>query len=200
MNKHLKPEDMIEMTKVFSHHGFLIHGMFIFGYPLPPEAKFSMSAMERVSYFKRFIRRAHIDTIQVLLAIPLPGTELTRRLEKDKRIFSRDILGWQYYDGNFPLFMPEAPLTPEETLMAVRRITGAFYRFKEIFAVGFYTVSFPVLVFWLHNLGSGWRKWYRQWRNSVRRFGGWILFRNWLTQFKNDDFIQKLSDAQKPEK
>ncbi|OGV37665.1 MAG: hypothetical protein A2020_14940 [Lentisphaerae bacterium GWF2_45_14] len=200
MNKHLKPEDMIEMTKVFHRLGFLIHGMFIFGYPLPPEIKFKMSAMERVYHFKQFIKKAHIDTIQVLLAIPLPGTELTRRLKEDKRIFSRDYLGWQYYDGNFPLYMPEDPLTPEETLMAVKKITGSFYRFKEIFAVGFHTISFPVLVFWLHNLKSGWNRWYRQWRNSVRRFGGWVLFRHWLSQFKNDNFIQKLSDAQKNKK
>ena len=38
MDKHLKPEDMISLSRVFYQAGFLIHGMFIFGYPLEKDA------------------------------------------------------------------------------------------------------------------------------------------------------------------
>jgi len=34
MNKHIKSADMIAFTRVFHKFGFLVHGMFIFGYPL----------------------------------------------------------------------------------------------------------------------------------------------------------------------
>ena len=98
MNKHLKPEEMIEMTRLFRHAGFRVHGMFIFGYPMGPGVEFRMSAEDRVRHFRRFIRKACLNTVQVLLPIPLPGTELTERLRKDHRIYSTDNLGLEYYD------------------------------------------------------------------------------------------------------
>ncbi|MBN1942852.1 MAG: radical SAM protein, partial [Phycisphaerae bacterium] len=77
MNKHLKPQDMLEMVKRYRKAGFRIHGMFIFGYPAQEGKPFHMSAEERVKHFRRFIRKAKIDTVQVLQPIPLPGTALT---------------------------------------------------------------------------------------------------------------------------
>ena len=56
MNKCLKPEDMLSFVKVFRKFGFLVHGMFIFGYPLKEGVSFSMSGEERVKRFKRFWR------------------------------------------------------------------------------------------------------------------------------------------------
>jgi len=54
-----------------------------------------------------------------------------------------------------------------------------------------------VMIFWLHNLRSGWSKWYKQWRNSIKRFGGWLIFRHWLKEFRKNDFAHRLSEAQK---
>lgn len=195
MNKRLKPEDMTAMTRQFHRHGFLIHGMFIFGYPMPAGVKFEMSAKDRVRHFRSFIRKTGLDTIQVLLPVPLPGTEMTRRLKDEGRIFSKERLGWEYYDGNFPLFMPDAPMSPADMLWSIKRIMGFFYRFDYMFSIGFHTVSFPVLVFWLHNLKPGWLRWYKRWRNSVIRFGGWIILRNWMSQFKSGDFMGRLDAA-----
>ena len=70
MNKHLRPEDMLALTKIFHKFGFLVHGMFIFGYPIKEGVNFKMSARERIKRFKNFIRKAKIDTIQILLAGP----------------------------------------------------------------------------------------------------------------------------------
>jgi len=80
MNKHLRSEDMLSLTKTFHKYGFIVHGMFIFGYPLKEDVNFKMSAKERVKSIKKFIRKAKIDTLQVLLPVPLPGTELTLSL------------------------------------------------------------------------------------------------------------------------
>jgi hypothetical protein len=71
---------MQSLVRVFRRSGFTVHGMFIFGYPMPPGVEFSMPLRERVQRFKNFIRRAKIDTAQVLLPVPLPGTALRRRL------------------------------------------------------------------------------------------------------------------------
>jgi len=197
MEKNLKPEEMIEQSLIYHRSGFHVHGMFIFGYPLPENAAFQMPMHQRVRHFRRFIRRAGIDTVQVLLPIPLPGTELRERLTKQGRVFSHEVIGWEYYDGNFPIFNPDPPATAEEMQKAARRIMGRFYRFNYMFAVGFNVLSFPYMVFYLHNIRKGWRMWYTHFRHNVIRFGGWLTLRKWLNEYKKGNFPDKLDKAQK---
>jgi len=197
MNKRLKPEDMISLSRLYYRAGFLIHGMFIFGYPYEKGNLLQIPAKERVRYFRRFIQKAKIDTIQVLLPVPLPGTELTQRLKAENRIFSKEALGWEYYDGNFPLFVPDEPMTPEEMQQSIRLVMGRFYRFRHMFHVGLNVLSFPILLLYLHNIKGGWWKWYRGWRNSLKRFGGWLILRGWLAKFRRDGFSAKLGEAKR---
>jgi hypothetical protein len=169
--------------------------MFIFGYPLPEGTSFTMPLRERVKRFRRFIRKAKIDTVQVLLPVPLPGTELTARLQAGRRLYPTDCVGWEYYDGNFPLYTPDPPLTPEEMQEATKRIMGRFYRFRHMLAVGIHVLTFPRMVFWLHDIKGGWRRWYRLWRNSLARFGGWLVIRKWKREFNKGIFSRKLKQA-----
>lgn len=192
MNKHIQPEEMLEMTRLYRRAGFIIHGMFIFGYPLPAGARLNMSLKERVKHFRTFIKKARLDTLQVLLPVPLPGTELTARLAAQNRIFTRESIGWEYYDGNFPLFWPDAPLTPEDIQTALKKIMGRFYQFRSMFSIGLNVLVFPAMVFSFGNIGIGWRKWYRNWRNAILRFGGWIIIRRWISDYKKGAFSRKL--------
>jgi len=192
MNKHVKPEEMVAMTKIYHQAGFLVHGMFIFGYPLPPGAELKLSVRERVKAFRRFIRRGRLDTIQLLLPVPLPGTEMTERLAAQGRIFPREVIGWEYYDGNFPLFQPDPPLTPEQMHAALRQIMGRFYRFRHIFGVAINILIFPAMIFSVFNLRVGWRHWHRAWRNTLIRFGGWMVFKNWSNALRKGGFGDKL--------
>jgi radical SAM superfamily enzyme YgiQ (UPF0313 family) len=196
MNKKIRPEEMVDMARRFHKAGFLVHGMFIFGYPVPAGARLDLSARERVRRFKTFIRKARLDTIQLLLAVPLPGTELTERLRADNRIFPRSCIGWEFYDGNFPLFQPDEPLTPEDMHAALRKIMGRFYRFRYLFAVGLNVLIFPSMVFSIFRLRVGWRRWYRWWRNSLIRFGGWIVLKHWKAALKQNKFHEKLTRAE----
>jgi radical SAM superfamily enzyme YgiQ (UPF0313 family) len=195
MKKKVKPEEMLAMTRLFHKAGFLVHGMFIFGYPLPAHASLSITTQERVRRFRKFIRKAGIDTVQILLPVPLPGTELTRRLAAQNRILPRDCVGWEYYDGNFPLFQPDEPLTPEEMQTAIRNIMGRFYRFRHVFMIALNILVFPAMVLSLYNIRLGWRKWYRSWRNQLMRFTGWIILRKWTSEFRKGDFSRKLAQA-----
>lgn len=195
MNKHLKPEGMVSLAKIFHRFGFLVHGMFIFGYPMKEGVDFKMAAKDRIRRIKRFIREAKIDTIQVLLPVPLAGTELRDRLEKQRRVYPIQEVGWEYYDGNFPLFEPDEPMSAEEMQTSIRNIIGKFYQFKYMFMIGMNILSFPALVFFLHDIKSGWRKWYRPWRNHLVRFGGWITIRGWTKEFKKDKFSERLKEA-----
>jgi radical SAM superfamily enzyme YgiQ (UPF0313 family) len=195
MNKRIKPEDMISLTKIFHKFGFLVHGMFIFGYPMREGVDFKMPARERVKHFKSFIKRAKLDTIQVLLAGPLPGTELTHRLQRQHRVYSIQDVGWEYYDGNFPLFEPDEPMSAEEMQASIKQIMSGFYRFQYVFNIIANMFSFPFLLFFLHDVRLGWRTWYRSWRNDLVRFGGWVLIKRWTSALKKDDFSQKIQRA-----
>ena len=127
--------------------------------------------------------------------VPLPGTELTRRLKDQNRVYARDIIGWQYYDGNFPLFEPDEPMTAEQMHLCAKKIMGRLYRFKYMFLIALHTFSFPAIIFFLHNLRLGWQKWYRPWRNSLIRFGGWMILKKWNLAFRQNKFSQKLQSA-----
>ncbi|HIJ71642.1 MAG TPA: B12-binding domain-containing radical SAM protein [Planctomycetes bacterium] len=195
MKKRVSAGDMLSLAKTFRKFGFLVHGMFIFGYPLK-EGNFTMSATERVGRFRNFIRKAKIDTVQILLAVPLPGTELRRRLGEQGRIYPLQDVGWEYYDGNFPLFEPDPPMTAEQMQAGARKVMGRFYRFRYLFFVALKIFSFPGLIFFFHNIKAGWQRWYRGWRNHLIRFVGWVTIRKWTLEFKKDNFLQKLQAAQ----
>jgi radical SAM superfamily enzyme YgiQ (UPF0313 family) len=195
MDKRLKPAEMIALSRAYHRAGFLVHGMFIFGYPLAAGASLSLPVDTRVRRFRRFIREARIDTVQVLLPVPLPGTEMTRRLAAQHRVYSKEAVGWEYYDGNFPLFEPDPPMTAEQMQAAIRKIMGRFYRFKHMFLLGLSVLTFPALLFSLHNIRRGWRVWYRSWRNNLLRFGGWIILRRWTAAFEKGGFPERLRRA-----
>jgi hypothetical protein len=149
----------------------------------------------RIRQFKRFIRRAKIDTIQVLLPVPLPGTELRRRLQAQGRIYPLDTIGWEYYDGNFPLFEPDPPYTAKQMQQAVRQIMRWFYRFHYLFMIPATFISFPMIALYLYNLRQGWESWYRHFRNYLIRFGGWLTIKRWHILFEKDRFKDKLAAA-----
>jgi radical SAM superfamily enzyme YgiQ (UPF0313 family) len=195
MNKRLDPQEMIALSRLYHRAGFRVHGMFIFGYPAREGQAFRMSAEDRVRHFRQFIKKARLDTVQVLLPGPLPGTELTRRLRAADRVYPTECVGLEYYDGNFPLFRPDEPLTPEDMLASVRKIMGRFYRPLHMFSLGLDILFFPTVAFYLHNIRSGWKRWRRKWKRSLYRTGGWLLLRRWTTAFKKDEFLRKLAEA-----
>ncbi len=196
MNKHISSADMLSLTRTFHKSGFFVHGMFIFCYPLKDGGSFKMSVSERAGRYKDFIRKAKIDTVQILLPVPIPGTELRDRLKSQNRIYPLEDIGWEYYDGSFPLFEPDKPLNAEEVQLGGRKIMGRFYQFGYMFLVPVNILSFTRLIFFFHNIRLGWTRWYRSWRNYLVRFGGWIILKRWLSQFKKDAFLQKLQKAQ----
>jgi radical SAM superfamily enzyme YgiQ (UPF0313 family) len=196
MNKHIRCEEMVTLARTFHEFGFLVHGMFIFGYPLKTGRSFEMPSSERTKRYRHFIRKAKIDTVQVLLPVPMPGTELRRRLQEQNRIYPLADIGWEYYDGNFPVFEPDKPLTAKQIHRCAKKIMGHFYQFKYMFFVVLNIFSFPALIFFFHNIRLGWRKWYRNWRNHLIRFAGWITLRKWTIKFKKNNFMKKLQDAQ----
>jgi len=108
MRKGVTVERLVRRSRKLAEY-FYIHGMFIFGYPAKHASGIPLE--ERAKAYQRFFKAARIDTIQVLNAIPLPGSELRARL--GERVFPTEMVGWDKYDGNFLCYDP-APLDPYE--------------------------------------------------------------------------------------
>ena len=206
MRKGYLSRDMIRWTHKFHEHGFFIHGMFIFGYPRSgrPQPEFTVS--QRISRFRDFLLTAKIDTVQILLPVPLPGTDLRKRLQSEARLYPGNRIGWQYYDGQFPLFEPDNGSSPEELQQAVTQIMGRFYRFRHFWRmIASVLVHFPRIVFlaslsivtfrvkFIVRAFLRWKKLY--FRNDLIRFGGYLVLKSWLKNFRNDNFLQSLAVA-----
>jgi radical SAM superfamily enzyme YgiQ (UPF0313 family) len=107
MRKGVTVEKLIARSKKLSNY-FYLHGMFIFGYPAKknaPESAF-FTIRERAECFKKFFKKSGIDTIQLLNAVPLPGSELRARLESEGRLLPLSMVGWDKYDGLFLCYDP----------------------------------------------------------------------------------------------
>lgn len=213
MRKGYLSRDMIEWTNIFHQFGFFIHGMFIFGYPQKnspagKEAEPIIPIAEKVKKFQNFIKKAKVDTVQVLLTVPLPGTDLRKRLEKENRLYHLKEIGWEYYDGQFPLFEPDNGVSPEELQQAVGKIMSSFYGFHHLWRLILsYVFEFPLIVFpavltlttlRARYLTAAYRWWNKYClRNLKLRFGGYFIVRGWFKQFKEDGFLEKLARAKK---
>jgi radical SAM superfamily enzyme YgiQ (UPF0313 family) len=204
MRKGYLSRDMIRWTQAYRSQGFFVHGMFIFGYPAKEKPQHKLGLEERIKRFRTFIKKAKIDTIQILLTIPLPGSELRRRLEAEGRVFSLDQIGWEYYDGLFPLFEPDDGLTPEQLQNAITRIMKKMYSFWRLLEIIInIIVHFPRIVFvssltiisfrikYIKRSFIRWKN--RYFRNPTVRFGGYIILKNWLKNFKKDKFSNFLA-------
>ncbi len=192
MKKGQSSRDMLEWTRKFQRAGFIIHGMFIFGYPQRKENRCDLDLDQRVRRYKRFLRKSRLDTVQVLHPVPLPGTELRARMQKEGRLLSGDEISWEYYDGNFPLLQPDPPFKPEEIQDAALRIMRGFYRFNALFMVVLRVLLFPVMMLPPINLRARFRGWYRSWRRNVLGFAGWNLINKWKKKLRADAFRCKL--------
>jgi len=107
MRKGVTVEKLIARSKKLSNY-FYLHGMFIFGYPSIKNARENVffTIKQRAECFKKFFKKSGIDTIQLLNAVPLPGSELRARLESEGRLLPLSMVGWDKYDGLFLCYDP----------------------------------------------------------------------------------------------
>jgi len=94
-----------------------------------------------------------IDTIQMMILTPFPGTQVHEKLQKEKRIFSRD---WSLYDGQNIVFEPLL-LSAQELQMNVVNAYSKFYSLSRTFLM---LTTF-------------------RFRNAMFNIMGWSIFRDW---------------------
>ena len=129
MHKGQNIEDVEYDLRNMRRNGFLIHGMFIFGYPgkLGDESTHPLTLKQRADLYIDFITRSRIDTLQVLKAVPVAGSPLFERLNAEGRIYPLDVVGWDKYDGNFLVYQPDPGDNAVELQEQATRIMHEFY-------------------------------------------------------------------------
>lgn len=184
MRKGYQSAHMLEWTKTLRRF-FWIHGMFMVGYPLKEKGN-AISVEEKIKLFKKFIKKASLDTIQVLHTVPIVGTALRERLEREGRIFPLEVVPWSKYDGSYACFMPD-DMTLREFQEISMKLMGWFYSPSSFFRIPLRTVGFLA-----DYLIRGWRNWHRDWTKDIVKYGGYLLIQRWRKKQRGDMFIRRL--------
>jgi len=119
-NKKQTVEDIVRSIRALRDHGIHIHGMFVIG-----------ADADTVDVIKRTVDFAihnGIDTVQLMVLTPLPGTPLFKEMKESGRLLHTD---WGKYDAHHAVFRPSlmsAQTLQTETLKEM----GRFYSWKYI--------------------------------------------------------------------
>lgn len=184
MHKGVPAAKMLEYTKIWRKH-FRVHGMFMIGYPLQNNEP-SPSAKEIFETYKWFIRHAHLDSVQILIAGPVPGSDLERRMRKEGRLPLPEHEMWRYTDGNFVLFKPIG-ITARELQNTALRLMKWFYG-----PLSFYKIIYRIMSFPLDWAIRGWKDWHEDWCRDKIKFGGHYLLRKWQNNKDHLKLLEKI--------
>jgi radical SAM superfamily enzyme YgiQ (UPF0313 family) len=79
----------------------------------------------------KFAIKQKIDTIQMMILTPVPGTRVYEELKSQKRIFSFD---WSLYDGQHIVFKPKL-LSAKELQLNIIKAYARFYSLSNSFSL-----------------------------------------------------------------
>jgi len=152
-------EDIISAIRAFHKKKIKIHGMFVLGGDDDSE--------RTVWETLKFAIKQKIDTIQMMILTPLPGTKVYNDLTSQQRIFSHD---WSLYDGQHVVFRPKL-LSAKQLQLNVAKAYSRFYSLSQVFLL-------------LAKL---------RFRNALFRLMGYRIVRQWL---QHNRALHWISDKQ----
>jgi len=141
-------DDIVNAIRSFHRKKIKIHGMFVLGG--------DDDNKNTVWDTLRFAIKHKIDTLQMSILTPFPGTKVHGDLEAQRRIFSQD---WNLYDGQHVVFRPKL-LSAKELQLNVLKGYSRFYSLYRSFLL-------------LARLNF---------RNAMFRFMGHSIIREWMGQ------------------
>jgi radical SAM superfamily enzyme YgiQ (UPF0313 family) len=116
LHKRQAVEDIRHTVRSFHAHDMWVHGMFVLGTDADDVGTIRQTAA--------FILEEDIETVQLLIMTPLPGTELFAELEAEGRLLTRD---WSLYDCHHAVFRPRR-------LSAYQLMDEAFTAMARVYA------------------------------------------------------------------
>ncbi|MBN1283100.1 MAG: B12-binding domain-containing radical SAM protein [Proteobacteria bacterium] len=120
LNKGQTPEEMEKAIRIINSYGINIHGMFIFGADHDDPA----TLRETV----KFAKRNGLASVQFMILVPLPGTQVFNNLAAEGRLISRD---WAYYDAHHVVFTPKGMSVLQLQTLTIKSMVR-FYSFRQV--------------------------------------------------------------------
>ncbi len=147
-------ENIVYSIRRFHDYGIKIHGMFVVGS--------DEDTVETIRETEQFAEKMGIDTIQMMILTPIPGSEDYKPFAQGKRpLLTRD---WSLYDGHHAVHSPKLMSPYEvqtETFKAMRRFYSLRNAAKRLFRGDLHTA-------YLITRGNGLiREWYRDAANRA---------------------------------
>lgn len=147
--------EIVSAIRSFHKRHIRIHGMFVLG----ADDDNKNSVWETL----KFAVKEKIDTIQMMILTPFPGTKVYDDLQAQKRIFTRD---WSLYDGQHIVFKPNL-LSAHELQVNVLKAYAKFYSLYQ-----------SVFLFFKLQL-----------RNAMFRFMGYMIVKDWRRHNRGLEWI-----------
>jgi len=158
-----KKQDLAKIRRAidkFHNHGIKIHGMFVLGS--------DEDDVETIYQTARFARDNHIESVQLLILTPCPGSpDWTSLYSRGKKAILTN--NWELYDGHHCVHQPRK-ISPYELQMAAMQATEQFYSWGAI----------------LESL------WKRDLFTTVLRFSAKRLVKEWWKDPDNRAYIERL--------
>jgi radical SAM superfamily enzyme YgiQ (UPF0313 family) len=151
-------DDIVRALRTFREYGLKTHGMFVLG----ADTDDRQTVRDTVD----FCLKNQVDTIQLNILTPLPGTPVFDELDAQGRIFEKR---WHLYDAHHVVFTP-GQMTPYELQLETLRGFMRFYSLRQWLKY-FFTFRFTKLLF------QGW---------------GWWIVRTWRKDKRNRAFMRAL--------
>ena len=118
-NKRQTVDEIVEAVRLLHEHGIMTHGMFIFGADHDDAASLRSTV--------EFALKNHIDTVQLVVLTPLPGTPFFSDMEQQGRLLTKE---WHLFDGHHVVHQPHQ-MSPVELQMEWFRAVKRFYSLGE---------------------------------------------------------------------
>jgi anaerobic magnesium-protoporphyrin IX monomethyl ester cyclase len=115
VGKRSSVEESERAVRAFHQHGIGVHGMFVLGL----DGDDASSGEATVD----FARRLRIDTLQLMMVTPIPGTRLWDRVQSEGRLIETD---WTLFDGHHAVLRPER-MTPLQLQLSTLDALQRFY-------------------------------------------------------------------------
>jgi radical SAM superfamily enzyme YgiQ (UPF0313 family) len=142
-----------EYISAIRRHHMAINGLFMFGFDHDTPEIFDATIRE--------LNSLEIDAGEFNIITPLPGTPLYTKMEKEKRILTRD---WGKYTQTQVVFKPKC-MTNDELYFGTRKVVKSFYATRTMHKRWFRLLKLsrdPILLSTVVTMDQSRRIWYRR--------------------------------------
>ncbi|MHB8279958.1 MAG: B12-binding domain-containing radical SAM protein [Candidatus Humimicrobiaceae bacterium] len=172
-NKGQKVEGIKEAISVLHKHGIGVHGMFVLGG--------ENDDIDSIKKTMSFIIENKIDTVQIMMLIPFPGTEIYNEYKQQGRMIFDGAKDWYLYDGHHVVFQPNliAPWDLQAKV-SIDVMSSIYSYYRALNFIFHRQIEDALLVIYSNNLQKRWSKINKDFLDNVRNIhiGPYSLTKN----------------------